>query len=687
MSDIFLSYASQDVDRVRGIVAALEAQGWSVWWDRALKPGETWPSVIERQLKRARCVVVAWSEAAIRSPWVRLEANQARERKILVPLLLEDVHIPPEFGSVQVVSLHDDPENGKTALVAGIRAQLSRRRIRRLMTAAGVAGLVMSVGLAGTCLTSDQCTRWQTSDVPERSLAVLQFENTLADPRLAEITSVFVDELRETLAQVDQQPVAARSATRALPDTLAPWEIGERLRVRWLLAGTISDVSGQIEIALELIAAEDGYLSDSKRYVRIAADLERLRHEIANDVLTMIGVHDVPDTSEPVTATQASSEAYVLYLRGKSLLRQGQVDGAEDYFLQAQALAPGYPEAEAGLCRVFLSRFETARNSQDFDTARSHCTQALEASERSSDAGLALGDLYLLAGEMAEAEASYTEALELNASSAEAYIGLARISDARGDGAAAERLLRQAVITQRGYWRPYNELGIFQLRAGLLDEARESFDRALSLAPQDGTVLNNLAVANLMVGEFDRAIDAWTRVLQVDPSAAAFGNLGSAYYWSGDPEGAVAMYREAVQRHPEDFRWWSSLGDAQLQLESDEARVSFQRALEQIDRELAINPGNLAAEVGQAPIFAALGESDRARAILEQRHDTISRNPEMAYIAAVASARLDDPDAASRYLKIAADLGYPTVLIQADPSFSDLPADPTEPSEASKERR
>jgi len=42
MSDIFLSYASEDRERVRPLAEALSRQGWDVWWDRDIPPGQTW---------------------------------------------------------------------------------------------------------------------------------------------------------------------------------------------------------------------------------------------------------------------------------------------------------------------------------------------------------------------------------------------------------------------------------------------------------------------------------------------------------------------------------------------------------------------------------------------------------------------------------------------------------------------
>jgi hypothetical protein len=46
MSDIFISYASEDLPRIRPLVDALERRGWSVFWDRTIPAGKTWREVI-----------------------------------------------------------------------------------------------------------------------------------------------------------------------------------------------------------------------------------------------------------------------------------------------------------------------------------------------------------------------------------------------------------------------------------------------------------------------------------------------------------------------------------------------------------------------------------------------------------------------------------------------------------------
>jgi formylglycine-generating enzyme required for sulfatase activity len=108
MSDIFLSYASVDLLRIRPIIDALERHGWSVWWDRVILPGKTYDQVIEEALAASRCVIVVWSKASVASAWVRAEAEEGRQRNILVPVVIDDgVRIPLGFRPIQAARLVD----------------------------------------------------------------------------------------------------------------------------------------------------------------------------------------------------------------------------------------------------------------------------------------------------------------------------------------------------------------------------------------------------------------------------------------------------------------------------------------------------------------------------------------------------------------------------------------------------
>ncbi len=105
MSQIFLSYASEDRERVEKLVHALEADGLEVWWDRDIASGQSFHKVIEQALTAASCVVVVWTLHSVASEWVLNEASDARKRDRLLPVLLDQVTPPLEFRHLQVADL------------------------------------------------------------------------------------------------------------------------------------------------------------------------------------------------------------------------------------------------------------------------------------------------------------------------------------------------------------------------------------------------------------------------------------------------------------------------------------------------------------------------------------------------------------------------------------------------------
>jgi hypothetical protein len=131
MADVFISYASEDRERAYRLAIALEACGWSVWWDRKIITGETFDQAIERELDAAKSVVVLWSKDSIGSEWVKNEASRAVERGVLVPAIVDDVRPPLEFRRKQTANLvgwNGDPkQSGLLSLCDGIAANAGRQ--------------------------------------------------------------------------------------------------------------------------------------------------------------------------------------------------------------------------------------------------------------------------------------------------------------------------------------------------------------------------------------------------------------------------------------------------------------------------------------------------------------------------------------------------------------------------------
>jgi dienelactone hydrolase len=105
VAEIFISYAREDRARVAPLVAALEAQGWSVWWDPAISPGQEFDRLINKELEEARAVIVVWTPASVDSRWVRGEAREAADRGVLVPVRFDGARLPLDVRAMHTTDL------------------------------------------------------------------------------------------------------------------------------------------------------------------------------------------------------------------------------------------------------------------------------------------------------------------------------------------------------------------------------------------------------------------------------------------------------------------------------------------------------------------------------------------------------------------------------------------------------
>jgi hypothetical protein len=124
---IFLSYAREDRERAENFARIFTAQGWNVWWDRELLPGQMFDSEIGLQLAQAECVIVLWSATSVKKRWVRDEAEDGASRGILVPVLIDDVKIPLGFRRLQTENLVDWDGHEDHPGVANLLTAVGRR--------------------------------------------------------------------------------------------------------------------------------------------------------------------------------------------------------------------------------------------------------------------------------------------------------------------------------------------------------------------------------------------------------------------------------------------------------------------------------------------------------------------------------------------------------------------------------
>lgn len=260
MADIFISYSKQSKAETEKLAKELQSEGYTVWWDTSLVPGDSFGEVIVSELAQARAAIVIWDAASIKSEWVRSEASRARARRILIPVRVEGIRshdIPPPFDS-----LHTDLLSNR----AGIDAALAR------------LGVVPGAA---------QPARSDFADT--RAVAVLPFENLSNDPAENYFVDGLTEEIITALAYWRWFPVVARNSTFAYkgkPKNVT--EMGRELGAAYLVEGSARRAGEQVRITVQLVEAATGHHLFAERYNRGMADVFLVQEEIAERIVASI---------------------------------------------------------------------------------------------------------------------------------------------------------------------------------------------------------------------------------------------------------------------------------------------------------------------------------------------------------------------------------------------------------------
>jgi hypothetical protein len=127
--DVFVSYARKDAKIAQKLCSHLGKVHWSVWWDAALKAGETFRGVIDAKLSQVSSLVVLWTTESINSHWVLDEATVGRDRGVLIPVLLEDVKIPTGFGQIHTIRCFRQSPADLERLCDEITSRMRQKRL------------------------------------------------------------------------------------------------------------------------------------------------------------------------------------------------------------------------------------------------------------------------------------------------------------------------------------------------------------------------------------------------------------------------------------------------------------------------------------------------------------------------------------------------------------------------------
>ncbi len=506
MSDVFISYARSTADQAQVIAEALRGLGYGVWRDDELPAHRAYAEVIEERLRSAQAVVVVWSAEAVKSQWVRAEADVAREAGTLVQLSLDGSAPPLPFNQIQIADLRDwqgEPDHPGWKKVQASVGELVARKVSD--SDAGVPIAPPPPALS------------------KPSIAVMPFANLSNDPEQEFLADGAVEEIVGALSRYRSLfVIGAGSGLSFKGQAIGPQEAGRRLGVRYVLDGSVRKSGDRVRIAVKLTDVADGVQIWANRFDDTLDDVFALQDKVA---LSVAGV--IEPTVQAAEGRKASARptsdmtSYELYLRGWKLawnIDRTEVHEALSLLNQAIERDPNHARALAataachGQVYSFLWSDDVERHRR-VGLALTHRALKLAADDPEVLAWSGF-TLFCMRDDLQAAIALIDQALTLNPSLAFAWLssGHLRAQLGQSDLAAEhfETALRLDPLSALRHWA-LTGLGIARSMQGRLSEAVDLFRESAQLCA--GSPLNYVLLAACLgnLGQIEQASDALAR--------------------------------------------------------------------------------------------------------------------------------------------------------------------------------
>jgi TolB-like protein len=376
-----------------------------------------------------------------------------------------------------------------------------------------VIGAAISIGLFFLGRYSAPTRQGQSSGIPEKSIAVLPFDNLSHDPDNAYFAEGVQDEILTRLAGVADLKVISRTSTqhfKSAPENLP--KIAKQLGVANILEGSVQKASDQVRVNVQLInALTDSHLW-ADTYDRKLTDIFRVESGIAKTIAdTLQAKLTGSERSSMAKVPTSNPEAYELYLKGRFFWNKrtgADFRTAIDYFNQAIGKDPNYALAYAGLADSYLilSAFGAASPADSYP----------------------------------QAKAAAKKALELDDTLAEAHTSLA---------------------------------GVLNVYDFDFEQSLKEFERAIQLNPNYATAHHWYGNLLGQMGRFDAGIAEGKRAVELDPLSLVINtDLGNDYFYARRYDEAIAQFRKTIEMDPRFYYAPWSLGQV-LQLISQSGRA------------------------------------------------------------------------------------------------------------------
>ncbi len=209
-------------------------------------------------------------------------------------------------------------------------------------------------------------------------------------------------------------------------------------------------------------------------------------------------------------------------------------------------------------------------------------------------------------------------------------------------------------------------------RQSRYDEAIKRHIKVTELVPDSGIGYDNLGNVYLQIADLDKAESAFNA--SPLPSRWTYTNRGLVYYFRGDFAKAVTDQKHAIEIAPEVHASWGFLGDAYRFIpgQEDNARNAYARAIELVERHLAINPNDWRSVGQHAMYLAYVGRTDEALAQVDKLLAN-SSDSDTHYFATRVRLQVGDTEGAfESFEQTVAAGGWSRALLARDPDIAAL---------------
>jgi len=543
MADVFVSYSRSDRARVAPLVAAIEAKGWSVWWDPAIDAGQQFDDQIDAELQAANAVLVVWTPTSVASRWVRGEARDAAERGILVPVRFEDARLPIDVRAIQTTDLDKWGEDPASApfqdLLRSLSAVIKRQRARQAVKSA------TNAAQAGPVITP-----------PRVGICVLPFANMSGDQEQEYFSDGITEDIITDLSKVSALSVVSRnSAFMYKGKHVDVPKLARELKVGHILEGSVRKAGGRVRITAQLV---DGSSNDhvwAERYDRDLSDIFALQAEISEAIVKALKLKLVPEEKKAIEHRGTDNvEAYNLYLMARqSYVTSHEADARRTETIlrlcqRAVEVAPGYARAWALIAIGQMNlRFVNGRPGDD---GLVPAERALALDPNLAEAHAVKARILSQYGRHEEAAAELDVALRLDPESYEvnraaAYLRFRqqRLDEAIRHYEKALSLMETDLNSGSMLLTCYTAVGNVEAARRVAKITLSRTEKTLAQDPNNGTAMAYGAIALATLGEAERAKDWISRALLIDPENmnARYNFACSLTNYLKEPEAALEL--------------------------------------------------------------------------------------------------------------------------------------------------